>query len=358
MAGFERPLAARLEQLAADRQVMLRRNGVRPFPMNDSHSIVSPVPDVHVETGQGDFKGRPRRLILEGKERNMVLLARTRPVPQRRGGPLEVVAWATDRHGGRVPVCGLDRRRCDLHWLIDLESAFLVDRGGDGDPVRQLADLLFAGPVDELLRDQPDPKVGRHVADQVGELQARRRGFDRTILQEELSLLQRLSEPGSFRRAVARRVDTLRGMLDALPPAGERTRARVRSCREEASRLQRLVASRACSALRLRAGRITGLLNPKRIDRRLILSPLLFRLCLGRRRGYALEFWHPEVPEPARRNGVCLGEGGLVLGRQHVEGDLFSMVDSVINFSETNLIGAPPWVQRRRGLAGFFQDLF
>ncbi len=73
----------------------------------------------------------------------------------------------------------------------------------------------------------------------------------------------------------------------------------------------------------------------------------MFRLQLGFSPLHPiLQTWNPLQPAPSRSHGHCLGEALPVLHGLEADGDLYGLVDTVLNFRETNHIRATPLVDR------------
>jgi hypothetical protein len=154
----------------------------------------------------------------------------------------------------------------------------------------------------------------------------------------------------------------LEDLKQAIQQQRERTARPVnrKAVEREITRLCRLISSRACAALRFGEGAITGLLNPRLLGDRLRLKPLMFRLQVGAmRRRAVLYIWDP-LKDEDRSRALCLGEADSVLRVMETEGNLYGLVDVVLNYIETNLVGAIPLKGGlpRRSLAHLLADYF
>jgi hypothetical protein len=314
--------------------------GDRPFPipLDDPASVVSGLPCVAVDSARGTYGGRRRRLRLRRGAARATLLARVRPLPPEPERGWLVVARASAPRGRRVPVCAVDGERGRIHLLLDLETAEIVDGSPGLDPAGLLAEAFVGEPIAFLLRQAPPARVGRDVRRHVRALLERQPGRDRDELERELKLLRRLAPRGSLPRALALRVEKLTRSLRSRPDAV--TEQRVE---RELSRLVKLVASRALAAIRLGPARIEGLINPGALGAEWRLRAVMFRLLLGETAYHPiLQTWDPLRAAPRRGYGHCLGEAHGVLHDRCADGDLFGLIDTVLNFRETNLLRAAP----------------
>ncbi|MHC4140624.1 MAG: hypothetical protein ACYSUF_01665 [Planctomycetota bacterium] len=327
------------DRLMSARRLMLRHGGDGLNVTRDPAAIVSPVPDVDIDAGQDRFAGRRTRIRLERGDEHVTLLARHRPLPEAPGRPWMLVQWGTKgaRHR-RIPVSCVDGRTRTVHLLVDLSTASVPDGNGP-DAAGLLVEALLDEPVQALLADEGEPSVGSKVARQIRALLADRALHDRDILKKEILRLEGFRSVSGLLPTLSRRLETMRDALRA---------PRSRKIPEqdvllEILRLKQLVASRTCAGLCFDRGEISGLLNPRSLGR-CQLRPIMFRLRLHRadlRQG--LNFWDPQKPARAGRHSVCLGAADFVLRKLYHAGDLYGMVDTVLNFVETNRIGQMPF---------------
>jgi hypothetical protein len=322
-------------RVAAERRVALVEDARGLVQTGDPAAIVSPLPYLVVERGRKGF-GRLRKLALE---QGFVLRARVRPEPPEPAGGFEVrVAWR-DARGRAVPVACADRRGHSLRLLVELESMEVLEHEGSVlDPAGLIVRRILEEPLAALLAGDGEPSVGTEVESQLRGLLQEQESARAQALERELSLLERIASAGSLPGFMGGRLEWLRGVQREPRPAPPRTEAPVP---REVSRLRRLVATRVCGALRFGRGEISGLINPRRLARGRSVRALAFRLELDRARCLAvLRLWSPAEPEGGRGRPQCLGEGDLILRQLADEGDLFGVVDVVLNYVETNAVGA------------------
>ena len=323
----------------------------------DPAAIVAGLPYIRVDEGNGAFAGRRKRLRLKRDSAHVTLRARNRPLPPDPGNGSVLVQWAVDYANRRIPVCCADPRTRTIHLLVELGRAEIVDAATGIDPVAMLVDSFFAETVAAWLKDAEEPRVGREVGRHLRSLLVAQPQERRALLNGELSFLERLASSEVLPQALADRIELLRCSLQS----SARTKAAAKAGRQvvdrEISRLERLVASRACGALRFSEGEILGLLNPRRLGQGWSVKPLIFRLQLLRPRYRpVLSIWNPGGSEAGRGNARCLGEGDLVIRELMGCGDVYGLVDVVLNFVETNQVGAVPLDRNRGRGTGYFFD--
>jgi hypothetical protein len=342
----------RLERLATSRHATLLDDAEIPIPPGDPESIVSAVPAVRLVHGRRIYEGRRQRFRFGRGGSHATMLARHRALPVDSAGSDRIVRWATNRHGRRVPVACADRATRSIHVLVDLSSACVVGREGSLDPADLLVGELFERPLGFLLDGRDEPTVGPRVREAVRLLLSGRTDLLYDLARGELSVLQRLAATGRLPRALVRKLDTLKRTTERRAERETSKPVDPRRVDREISRLRHLVSRRACSALRFTDSDIVGLMNPRRFKDGWTLRPMMFRFRPNRCRGRPfLTFWNPSRSEPRDGNGVCLGEGIFILREIESGGDVYGLVDGVLNFVETNLVGAiPPNGRRRRRL--------
>lgn len=118
---------------------------------------------------------------------------------------------------------------------------------------------------------------------------------------------------------------------------------------KELARLARLVDSRAVAAVRIESRGLVGLTNPRTLREGLLLPAVGFRLApCAPSWGMTFEVWDPVAlgSEPEAR---CLGGAVPVLAWNLSMQDPFGLVDTVLNFLETNDFARPVAQWRRTG---------
>jgi hypothetical protein len=347
MSKLYEAMKAELDRLMCAHRVMLHR-GPTAICGREPTAITSAVPEVRIDNGRDRFKNRRQRIRLQRGPAHVTLLIHHRPIPEELDPRGSLVQWGTNRDERRIPLSCVDRRTGTAHVLVDLSAATVADASA-ASPSQMVVDALLADPLEELLTTAGKPRVGSGVAGSIRSLIADGKEVRRSALEREVALLERSTRPGGLHRTLLCHLENLKNLLRALPAAGHGRMGNDEAVDREISRLERLVASRACAALRFGPDEISGLLNPRMLER-CQLHPLMFRLCMGRggRRG-GLSFWYPQRPNPSASNRVCLGEAAVVLRSLDQSGDLYGMVDTVLNFVETNRVGVfrcgrrPPW---------------
>jgi len=341
MSDLTDRLRNQLVRALADYNVTLLGDGKLSIGPNEPSAIVSGLTHVRYDTGGVEYRGRRRKLTLGEGDESISLLVRTRPLPDEPEDGWLMLASARDRHGRDVPICAVEWATGTIRVLMDLSRATMVGTLCEDHASHILARTIFREPLSCLLRKAPPPRVGEEIPRQVRRLLERRPIEQRVSLHRELSMLRSFAPPGRLPGVLARRLEALKRLVS------EKTQPAVTDDRVdlEVSRLTKLVASRAVAALRLGPSRIEGLLNPAPLDAEWRLRSLMFRLQLGNSPMHPiLHTWIPSQPGPGgtRANGHCLGEAEPVLHELDSDGDLFSVVDTVINFRETNHLQARP----------------
>ena len=338
MPSLAKPMNEILTRVLAERNLTLIDDRDPAIAPDDPASIVSGLPFVRIDAGRDAYVGRRRRLTLKTADGSATLLARTRPLPQEPEDGWLLVESARDRFDREVPVCAVDLNARKVVVLLELSTASVVGVPAGRDPLQALAETFVGIPLSVMLRHAPRPFVGPDVPNHVRALLDQRPVEERDALQGELSMLRNFAPAGALPRALGRRLEALRRALgEKRKPVSD---ARVTI---ETGRITKLVSSRALAAIRLGRDRIEGLINPAPYDEECRLRPVMFRLQLGYTNLHPiLQTWSPLRPVPERTYGHCLGEAQPVLNEMDGDGDLFSLVDTVINFRETNLIRAMP----------------
>jgi hypothetical protein len=342
MDGLLKGVKEGLCTLISDRHVVLLDGQPSVIPPRDQAAIVSSVPDIRIDTGRPAFRGRPARLGVQGGSGALTLLARTRPMPETSENDLLLVQWGADRRGRRVPICHVDGRTRTIHVLVDLHGASVADCRPGIKPAAVLVDVLFGEAMRALLDSGSGYSVGDEVGRHVRSLLNHRLEAGQEVFRNELRMLSRLATTSDalLPSALRRRIEPLRrALLEPRQKPTENERVTAGDVDREITRLGRLVTSRACALLRFSPSEIEGVLNP-RVSGRYRIKPLMFRLESARLKGRpVLRVWDAAKAEVALKHPLCLGDGDPVLRKMEYSGDIYGMVDTVINFVDTNFFG-------------------
>jgi hypothetical protein len=357
MADLNGFLNEALGQVLIDRSVTLLGDTPPAIAAGDPDAIVSGLPHIRIDAARGGFRGRRKRVTLKRGPHHATVLSRCRPLPAEPEGGWLVVEWARDRFDRTIPVCAVEQREGRFHVLLELETARVVDSSAGLDPAGLLAEAFIGEPLSILMKHAPEPRVGTDVCGHVRALMEKRVVDERDALEGELSLLRRFAPQSALPRVLARHLESLKRALgERRDEVGEE------QIEHEVSRLVKLVASRALAAIRVGPNRIEGLINPGALGNEWRLRSAMFRLQLGCSPLHPiLQTWSPLRSAPRREHGHCLGEARPVLLDRDTDGDLYTLVDTVINFRETNHIRAipvvePSWLGRR--LADWVASMF
>jgi hypothetical protein len=357
MANLNGFLNEALGQVLIDRNVTLLGDKPPPIAAGDPAAIVSGLPHIRIDAARGQFQGRRKRVTLRRGPHHATVLSRCRPLPAEPAGGWLVVEWARDRFDRTVPVCAVDQREGRIHVLLELETARVMDCSAGLDPAGLLAEAFIGEPLSILMQHAPQPHVGTDVRRHVRMLLEKRVHDERDALEGEISLLRRFAPQNALPRVLARHLESLSRALNQRRPEVDEERIE-----REVSRLVKLVASRALAAIRVGPSRIEGLINPGAFGNEWRLRSAMFRLQLGCSPLHPiLQTWSPLRPAPRAHHGHCLGEARPVLLDRDTDGDLYTLVDTVINFRESNRIRAipvvePSWLGRR--LADWVASMF
>jgi hypothetical protein len=351
-----RNLNEALGQVLTRQQVTLLNGGAAPIPILDPSAMSSGLPYIRLDNGREGFKHRRKRVAVERAGRQATLMVRCRPLPPEPDDGWLTVAWGRDRLGRRLPLCAVERNEGRIHVLLDLAGAEVLDASGGEDATELLAEVFIGEPLTLLLERAGEPTVGCDVPRQVRALLERAPREYRKDIQRELSLLERFGCRDLLPSALCRRIDKLKGAL--VGPRREVPEERVEW---EVERLDRFFASRALASLRFAPDRIEGLINPGTLGEEWRMQPVVFGLRLGfSPLQPTLQMWSPTAPAPRGGFGHCLGEAEPVLSTYEERGDLYGIVDTVINFRETNRVRSVPVEPppRARRLADWLAAMF
>ncbi|MBZ0269055.1 hypothetical protein K8I85_12925, partial [bacterium] len=305
--------------------------------VRDAASITAGLPYVRLERGSALFRGRRQRVILGSGEDAVGVLARLRE-PPRMVSSASFVAHARDRRGRDVPVALADPARRTIHFLLDVASA--AHQSGPLDTAPSvLAETLLTKPLDHLLAAEGEPWIGEAVPHLIREMLERRLHGRRPRFEREIRILRRAGQERPLPRPLVHRLEMLEKAI-----RGDATRKVEPGVAErETERLRRLVESRACGSLRFAADEVRGLVNPRRVSASFGHGALMFSLQPAPAPGGPrLRMWRAGEPEQGGARTMCLGCASAVLLRMEDTWDTYGLVDTVLNFIETNFVGVVP----------------
>jgi pentatricopeptide repeat protein len=222
-----------------------------------------------------------------------------------------------------------------VRLLVNLEDAV---QHGNPTWIRNLFREVLERPLQTMLEAKRAVQVGPGVAEAVGGLLRTWPSFSLTGLRREVFLLERLGAEG-MPQPMMNRLQLLRKRLER---EGKRKPREVLPERVETEigRLVRLVESRACAWIGFEPGTITGVSNPYAFGADVNQRSIAFRLDMsGSSRLPDLVVWNPML-EIFRRQS-CLGEAIKVFHGMEKRGDLYGMVDTLLDYFETNRVGFP-----------------
>lgn len=349
---------------SATNRVALLDGATLPIQAGDPDSIVAGLPGITMDYLRPPAGARPRHLRVENGGRSVTLMSRVGPAPE--GADWLRLQVARDRQKREVPLCGAEAREGRLVMLLELDRARIVraELPEGESPQRFVAQCLIERPVRALLnhlrKGSARTWVGKNVAHQVGAHVARRHP-KQEVLFRELGLLQSIATGRLARSAIARHLHALhhalRGQNEKPEPAGSDAepagsdaepegglkveRSPVSASDVEVARLVRLLRDRACVALKLQPDRIVGLLGPRLLTEQLMLQAVMFRLLVSRPgRPPRLQCWNPVRPKATPRQLCIDGDAEDAIYWMQNRGDIYGLVDVVLNYMETNGIGA------------------
>jgi len=319
------------------RRVALLEETGPAIVVRDAASITAGLPYVRLERGSTLFRGRRQCVTLGSGDDAVGVLARLRERP-RMVSSAPYVAHARSRCGRDVPVALADPDGRTIHLLLDVESA--LHRSGPFDTAPSLlADTLITKPLDHLLAARTEPWIGEAVPHLIGEMLGRRLHGRRPRFEREIRFLRRAGRERALPRPLVRRLEMLEKAV-----RGDATREVEPGVAErETERLRRLVESRACGSLRFAADEVRGLVNPRRISASFGHGALMFSLQPAPAPGGPrLRMWRAGEPEQGGSRTMCLGRASTVLMQMEDTRDTYGLVDTVLNFIETNFVGVVP----------------
>ena len=345
-------LATRVEafarQQSARRRLALIPSRPCPVELADRGTIASSVPCVRVDVEPS--ASRKMTLRFEGNGGGAWLKAPLAAPPRKLRDAARRVATARDAQGRTHVVAWLEWDAPRIHVLVDVAAMECVDEavgetasetGGDTavdsavDPAAVVAAVLFAPLLDEALEHVGPPRIGAEVPARLSTLLRAGASGRREAARRDLAMLQRFVDGNPLPERIVHHLRDLQAVaddesIDAVPDPAHVAR--------EVERLTRLVEDRAVSALCVTDDSIVGLVSPRPLAARTWVRPLLFRLSPAQTWGASLRLW-----DAARTDkpgfAPCLGEAGSVLSRNAREHDAYGLVDTVLNYVETNRIG-------------------
>lgn len=323
--------------------------------VRDASSIASPVPYLRLDAGRAEFSGWRRRLEFPGEHGPLRIRARVRAVPDGISSRARIT-HVRDEHGRDCAVCAADPVTRTVHLLVEIDRAVVADEPS-GRLAVGVAETLAGRAIPYLMTTDAAPWVGDGVPEAVRALLARRLRGIRPRFEREIAFLRRAARGNPLPGALARRLEMLEAAVN-----GERPRkVKPGAAERETERLVRLVESRACASLRLAPDEIRGLINPRAMMEGLGHGPLMFSLQPGPAPGGPrLRMWRTGEPEHGTSRTMCLGAAAGVLHRMEDAQDVYGLVDTVLNFVETNSVGWVPLdsAPGHRSFAAALEHLF
>lgn len=324
----------------------------RPAPLDvtDPGVIASPIPWVVVDVARS--AGRPVPLRYRGETASGWASAPLAPPPRDLRRRARGLATAEDAQGGTHVVAWADRDAPRVHLLVDPEALQRVS-DTDPDPSPAVADVLFGEPLDAVLEADGPPRVGAEVRARLATLLRATSKGRREAARQELEMVRRFLGQEPVADRIARHLQELEAIV-----ADERLESGPDDAHvaREAERLTQLVADRAVGALCVGHDHLVGFVSPRTKDGRSWLRPLTFRLTPSCTWGASLRIW--DALRPGKQGfAPCLGEALPVLSRLAREHDAYGLVDTVLNFVETNQLGWARLAARARVPDGRLRDV-
>lgn len=352
-----------VRELSLRHRVALIEDVGFPIVVRDAQSIVSTMPYVTLVYGAEEFRGRRRRRLFTSRNgKSLGVLARLRPspVPPVAAKNTEfVVGSVQDARGRRHVVSAFDPRKRTLHLLLDLKTAHCLtvpDSSAEEPALAEaLADALVGPALRHASRPGEPPSVGGAVDAHLQQLLERQAAHRLPRFDREIRMLRRAGLERTLPRALARRLR----LLEKARRGDHRRKVDPEQVRGERERLIRLVESRACAAIRVHELEIRGLINPRAIDADRGHHALLFALRSAPAPvGPQLRIWKAGRPELGGARSMCLGLAADVIHSMEESTDAYGLVDTVLNFVETNLVGLVPRGEPAESRRRIFDYLF
>ncbi len=323
-------------------RVILRQGIGDPGEAWNPTAIRSRIPEIWVDYPSPEkFTGRRRKLMVEADGKFVAIRSRIHPPIPDPASRNILTGYARDRLGRSVPVWEADRASRTIRVLVDFMRGPIVDNTFGIHPGEFLLKQIVEKPVTILLAGETKPFVGSRVRFQLTRLLCRTPFDSRKHLREELAYL-RMLRPRNVTLPVplSQHMQNIARRLEEDYPAPVPDKVPDELVDRQLSMLCRLVGKRACSELRLEDDKISGVVNPATDGRFQARAPLEFFLAID------AEFFRPclyvsgYAPGKAqRRYPRCLGGGEMILLHHFRARDLYGMVDTVLNYIDTNRVG-------------------
>ena len=331
----------RLRELMVKYRVVLLHEGEVVPKRPGRSAIVSRVPDIRLDCPSGKLETYESTLRLEDADGSLTFRTRLCKEAHATADSDSVVAWAVDESGRRYPASAVDLESRTIHLPMGLYHVEILKTGGDLDPLDFLTAKLIENPMRSIMAQDGPPSIGCDVRDGVQALfpigQMR---DEENYLKKELAFLERLRPTMTrFTERFSGRIKEISHRLAFLCSRRQPVELPERVVVHQLSMLSRVVQQRACSWLQFDKQGITGAVNP---------SPQV-----GQRGRGAVEFriqnaMHHFMPEVhvwtrtgrQRNRPRCLGIGAEIIMHYQKERDPFGMVDVVLNYIDTNKVGA------------------
>ncbi len=309
----------------------------RPAPLDcdDPGAIAARVPWVTVDVAPA--AGHPVPLRYEGDGVSGRAAAPLASAPRDVRRRARRIATAHDARGRARVVAWVERDAPRIHLLVDPAAMERVS-DTDPDPADAVASVLYGGTLDAALEADGPPRVGAEAGARLAALLRGAASGRRDAARGELEMVRRLVGTEPMPERIAWHLRELEALAadDSLGRGPDDAHVA-----RELRRLETLVADRAVAALCLGPDHLDGLVSPCPREDRAWRRPLRFRLTPSTTWGASLRLW--DVLRPAKQGFVpCLGEALPVLARLARDHDAYGLVDTVLNFVETNRLG---WAQ-------------
>ena len=351
-------LEEQLNRLMARHRIHIRE-GIGESGVTVPHgSILASVPELWIDFGSDRFAGRKRSIVLEDNGTTLAFRARLRAPTEETGrGQIH----ATDRRGLRIPIAALDAKRLTLHLLVEITDVTFTRAPEDEDPLTLVVRKLIEKPLRCLLAEESEPRHGSDVRARVAGLLSHPVRKRKNAVQQELKYLRSVQRAGvGPTELLGRHIRALEECVKEIASTQAPTEIPEERIDREMELLSRLVWHRACRELRFASEEIAGVVNPSPGTGSAGLAAVEFRLHLDapyQRPALRVSSW----PSQSRRHGIpqCLGVGDTMLPELLLSGNLFSIVEMVINYVETNRLGTRRRPRPRRlELPAVLRDLF
>ncbi len=306
----------------------------RPAPVDraDPGAIAARVPWVTVDVAKAS--GRPVALRYVGDGASGWAAAPLAPAPRDVRHRAGHVATAHDLKDRPRIVAWVERDEPRIHLLVDPAVLERVN-DSDADAANAVADVLYGRTLDAALEADGPPHVGVEAGPRLAALLRATACGRRGAARDEIEMIRRFVGREPLPDRIARHLEELEAIvadetLDRGPDDAQVER--------EMRRLTTLVADRAVPALCVGGDHLAGVVSPRAREEGAWLRPLTFRLTPSGTWGASLRVW--DTLRPGKQGfAPCLGEALPVFSRLAREHDAFGLVDTVLNFVETNQLG-------------------